>query len=100
PKGAAAQPIPRHVYAVFGAENPDELAKRVQATFSADDTYQLSSGDWLVVSASAQVSKVYEQLVADNPMQLTLIISRLDKFYGLHDAAVWDWIEAQKNGVT
>jgi hypothetical protein len=98
-KGTVAPPVPRHVYAVFGAELPDEVAKLVRASFPPDDTYELSSGDWLVASASAQSSKVYEQLVGDNSSQLTVIISRVDRVYGLHDAAVWDWIESQKNGI-
>lgn len=26
------------------------------------------------------------------------IVSRMDKFYGWHDAAIWDWIEAKRDG--
>lgn len=99
PRVAATSPRPRFVYAVFGAQEPDEVASLVQAAFAPDDTYELSSGDWLVASTSAQPSKVYEKIVGENASQLTLIISRVDRVYGLHDAAVWDWIESQKNGI-
>jgi len=75
------------------------VAELIRAAFPLDDYYELSSGDWLVVSPSAQASKVYEKIVGENTSQLTLIVCRVERFYGLHDAAVWDWIEAQKNGV-
>lgn len=93
-------PGPRFVFAVFGTDQSDKVGELIQNSFPDDDTYKLPSGDWLVADLYKQPSKIYDRILGDNADQISVIVAKVDRVYGLHDVAVWDWIESKKNGVS
>ncbi|MGD0960814.1 MAG: hypothetical protein ABSB19_13490 [Methylomonas sp.] len=87
-----------YVYAIFGALEPEEIDNLVELAFPADNSYQITSGQWLVKSKSNLSAEVYKTLFDGNEPSYCVITS-MDGYYGWHDKAVWDWVEAAiKNG--
>ena len=85
-----------HIYALFGAREPDKLDAAVECAF-AGRSYQITSGQWLVRSDTLQPAEVYKNLLVEGQTIVCLIV-RMAGYYGLHDKATWDWIEANQRG--
>ena len=89
---------PRAVFALFGATDPEQLKTVVETVYSDTDRLALKTGDWLISASTKQVSQAYEQLASIDG-SLKFVIVRVDHYYGLYDTAVWDWIQAKRDGI-
>lgn len=100
PPTPTVPPGPRYVFAIFGTDQADRIGELVRGTYPPDDRYELPTGDWLVADLIKQTSKVYEKLVgqSESDQQISVIVAKVERVYGLHDVAVWDWIDSKKNG--
>jgi len=87
---------PLHIFALFGADDPDKLDEAVERAFTGR-SYQIESGQWLVRSDTSQPAEVYKALFDENDPIICLVVM-LAGYYGLHDKATWDWIEANQYG--
>lgn len=89
---------PTHfVFAILGSDDPG-MKDAVSKAFKESDRYALPTGDWLVVAATQQSAKVYEDVKAAAGRDVRLIVVRMDRFYGWHDNAIWEWMEAKRSG--
>jgi hypothetical protein len=96
----------KHVYAVFGNANPEEIDNLVLKGYP-EDSYQILSGQWLIRDDTSEPDRVYQNLQlqlppSDEPLSETnefpCIITSVSRFYGWQQQSVWDWIEESTNG--
>jgi hypothetical protein len=99
PLPPAPQPPPRHVFAVFGYFGG--LSAGIETAVKKAWPDQLSqpvANGWLVADSSELPAPVYEKLKEAYGGDVSVLVTKLDKYYGWYDKAVWDWIEARQNG--
>jgi hypothetical protein len=88
------QPISQ-VFAIFGARDPKSLDDAVEQAF-ANRCHKVAEGQWLVSANTTQPAEIYKRLTQNGP--LSCVIVWAFDYYGWHDKAIWDWIEASKRG--
>ena len=87
-----------YVYALFGASDAAALEAAVAAKWPDRLHFQIPNG-FLVAEQSGQASVVFEKLKGGAGSDFSVIVVRMDDFYGWHDRAIWDWIEGAKRGI-
>ena len=84
----------KSIFAIFGAPDGQTIDKLMAEKYPKEtDSRQLSSGQWLISTAESTPSSVYEHLTDGND-SLYCIVVPVSNYYGWHDAAIWEWIEA------
>ena len=86
-----------HIFALFGAREPDKLDAAVERAFDGR-SYKVASGQWLVRSDTMQPAEVYKALLGQEDTQIVCVIVMMGGYYGVHNKAIWDWIEANQRG--
>lgn len=87
----------QNLFAILGSDDPS-ITDVVTAAFPDDDRYALPSGDWLVAVATEQAAVVYQRLREAADRDVRMVVARVDRYYGFHDTAIWDWMEAKRSG--
>lgn len=90
------QTQPSHIFALFGAREPDKLDVAVERAFTGR-SYKIASGQWLVRSETAQPAEIWKALLDEN-QPITCVVIMMSGYYGHHNKAIWDWIEANQRG--
>lgn len=85
----------QYVYAIFGSPVSSQLDELVPQVYP-ENSHQLISGQWLIRDASSLPADVYKK-IQDLDNTAHMVIVRVAQYYGYHDKATWDWIEASKN---
>ncbi|MEI7869016.1 MAG: hypothetical protein WCI11_14090 [Candidatus Methylumidiphilus sp.] len=84
------------IFALFGARDADKLDEAVERVFK-NCNYQIATGQWLIKSDTSQPAEVYKDLLGDG-QPISCVIVMMAGYYGLHNKAVWDWLEANQRG--
>lgn len=93
---SSMQTQPSHIFVLFDAREPEKLDSSVIRAF-AGRSYQVAPGQWLVRSETAQPAEIYKSLL-NGEHHVSCIIMLMADYYGWHDKATWDWLEANQVG--
>lgn len=100
--GPDQTPAPsKRVFAIFGGLELDStsLNAAVEKVFGEADRFQLPNNAWLVAFQGSTSSQVYEAIQTELGRGVTCIVVPMEKYYGWHDAAIWQWVESERGGV-
>lgn len=99
PTPAPLPPVPRHVHVVFGYPFAISggVADAIKKAWPGDLSINVTNG-WMLADTTELPAPVYEKLKAAHGSDVSVIVAKMDKYYGWYDKAVWDWIEARQNG--
>lgn len=85
-----------NVYAVFGNTDSKVIDDAIARAY-AEDSYMIAPGQWLIRDNTVQPAEVYKKLMLGEE-HTRCVVTRMFGYYGWHDKAIWDWIEASSRG--